>query len=511
MSDLFKNPLHTDFLSQLGHGSGIGFTTACSPTPLQAPHVAVFNNSLLQQWGLPSDNAQSKPSVVASVLGGNLPWPDTTVKSTASVYSGHQFGVWAGQLGDGRALMLGELVTPDGHVEIQLKGAGPTPYSRGGDGRAVLRSSIREYLCSEAMHGLGIPTTRALALVASPTTVRRDGSETTAVVTRTALSFLRFGHLEHFAHHGDHEALRTLVDALVERYFPELDGLVGNQRIARLLGKVAQRTATLMAQWQSVGFCHGVMNTDNMSLIGLTLDYGPFQFLDAYIPTHICNHSDSGGRYAFNQQPQMAYWNLHALAQALAPLMGNSTQAAEQLQQALAPYPNLFSTHYTLLLTNKLGLAAANTHPEDADLINDWMSLLASQGIDHTLAWRNLAASSQVAAPKPNEHPPAALSMLFNDMFPLHMWWARYIERLQLLTEPEQLGWGHRIKTTNPKYVLRNHLAQEAITAAQTGDWSVLHHLKTVLDTPFEEHHAFNEWASLPPAWAAGLSLSCSS
>ena len=517
MAQLFSTPTQADFLSTLNSASSavgaedtsdsvLRFTADCPATPLAQPALAASNDQLLAAWGYepPSDHA-----LWANVLSGNVLWPNAGNSTSASVYSGHQFGVWAGQLGDGRALMLGQVDTAQGSMELQLKGAGPTPFSRRGDGRAVLRSSIREYLCSEAMHGLGIPTTRALALVASSTQVRRETIETTAVVTRAAASFLRFGHLEHFAHHGQHHALRVLFEALVSRYFPQLVELKGDELVAALLGEVSSRTAKLMAQWQSVGFCHGVMNTDNMSLLGLTLDYGPFQFLDVYEPTHICNHSDDGGRYAFNQQPQIGYWNLHALAQALVPLMSSSDAATEHLQGALKPYPDAFSAHYTQLLSAKLGLD--ERRDADADLINDWMSLLASQSVDHTLAWRNLSPAQHVQAPALDAEPPRALADLFKDTQALAHWWRAYTARLSHLRPDQQATWGQRMRATNPKYVLRNHLAQLAIDAAKQGNWQVMNDLKAVLDAPFDEHPAHQEWANLPPAWAAGLSLSCSS
>jgi serine/tyrosine/threonine adenylyltransferase len=545
MSALLQQPLHPDFLSQLSQGSPVPFATPCAATPLESPSLGALNHALLHEWGMgaqaqadthtdtslntTAEHTAAMASALANTLSGNQAWPTfgtgdadadgdastSTSTSTASVYSGHQFGVWAGQLGDGRALMLGELHTSAGPVELQLKGAGPTPYSRRGDGRAVLRSSIREYLCSEAMHGLGVPTTRALALVASPTRVRRETIETTAVVARAAHSFLRFGHLEHFAHHGEHQALKVLVDATIARYFPSLLGLSGDAQMAGLLSEVSQRTARLMAQWQSVGFCHGVMNTDNMSLLGLTLDYGPFQFLDGYDPAHICNHSDDAGRYAFNQQPQIGYWNLHALAQALVPLMSDSQAATTHLQAALQTYPDLFAKHYTQLMRAKLGLDdepdSAAQREADAALINDWMSLLASQRVDHTLAWRRLAHEASAHAAQLDETPPPVLAHLFTDTAPLHLWWHRYAARLHTLPAHSQATWGARMHSTNPKYVLRNHLAQLAITAAHNGDWTVLNDLKTVLDQPFAEHPRHQAWAELPPAWAGDLALSCSS
>ncbi|MDD2846098.1 MAG: YdiU family protein, partial [Rhodoferax sp.] len=284
---------------------GPAFFTRLAPTPLPAPHWVGRNDALAQELGLNLDWFHSEDAL--QVFSGNQPLAGTT--PLASVYSGHQFGVWAGQLGDGRAILLGETA---GGQEVQLKGSGLTPYSRMGDGRAVLRSSIREFLCSQAMHALGIATTRALCITGSPEPVRRESIETAAVVTRTAPSFIRFGHFEHFAARNRLTELRQLADYVIDRHYPQCRGTTefeGNA-YAALLQAVSERTATLAAQWQAVGFCHGVLNTDNMSMLGLTIDYGPFQFLDAFDPGHICNHSDTHGRYAFDRQPNVVYWNV---------------------------------------------------------------------------------------------------------------------------------------------------------------------------------------------------------
>ena len=313
-------------------GLGTDFYTRLSPQALPAPYWVSRNQSLARELGLRSEWLESQEALEAfagnAVLSGSQP--------LASVYSGHQFGHWAGQLGDGRAILLGELQTPAGGQEVQLKGAGRTPYSRMGDGRAVLRSSIREYLCSEAMHGLGIPTTRALCISGSDAKVRREEIETAAVVARTAPSFIRFGHFEHFSYTDQHKQLKTLADYVIDNFYPACKD--APNAYAALLEAVSEKTAHLMAAWQAVGFCHGVMNTDNMSILGLTIDYGPFQFLDAFEPGHICNHSDTEGRYAYNKQPNMAYWNLFCLGQALLPLMDNQEQALA----ALEPYKSIF-------------------------------------------------------------------------------------------------------------------------------------------------------------------------
>ena len=289
-----RPPAHLAGLSWTNRFAALGerFYTRLSADPLPDPHWVVASDDCARLLELPEDWMHRGEAL--QVFSGNALW--SGMQTLASVYSGHQFGVWAGQLGDGRALWLGEVDTADGPQEIQLKGSGRTPYSRMGDGRAVLRSSIREFLCSEAMHHLGIPTTRALCITGSGLPVRREEIETAAVCTRVAPSFIRFGHFEHFAHTADDpDALRRLADFVIDEHYPACRD--APQPYAALLEAVTRRTAELMAQWQAVGFCHGVMNTDNMSILGLTIDYGPFGFLDAFDPGHICNHSDERGRY----------------------------------------------------------------------------------------------------------------------------------------------------------------------------------------------------------------------
>jgi uncharacterized protein YdiU (UPF0061 family) len=318
---------------------GPDFFTELPAQGLPDPHWVAQSEACAQLLGLPKDWA-SRPGALAA-FSGNAPWPG--MRPLASVYSGHQFGVWAGQLGDGRALWLGEVGTPNGPQELQLKGGGQTPYSRRGDGRAVLRSSIREFLCSEAMAALGVPTTRALCITGSRLPVIRETVETAAVVTRVAPSFIRFGHFEHFAHHDQLDALRRLTDWFIAYHAPEC-GDAPEPAVA-LLEKVSLQTADLVAHWQAVGFCHGVMNTDNMSMLGLTLDYGPFGFMDAFDPGHICNHSDDRGRYAYARQPSVAFWNLHALAQAFVPLLAGEQEAAgERLLEAVEAYRERFAS-----------------------------------------------------------------------------------------------------------------------------------------------------------------------
>ncbi|MDI9334244.1 MAG: YdiU family protein [Cytophagales bacterium] len=478
---------------------GADFYTKLAPQGLPNPYAVCLSRTLADALGLSAQWMASNEAL--QVFAGNRTLQGS--QPLASVYSGHQFGVWAGQLGDGRALLLGELATARGSFEIQLKGAGRTPYSRMGDGRAVLRSSIREFLCSEAMHGLGIPTTRALALVGSELLARRETNETTAVVTRVAPSFIRFGHFEHFAYRGDHAQLKQLADYVIERYYPEClanhafaHPLAGNP-YAALLAAVSSRTALMVAAWQAVGFCHGVMNTDNMSILGLTIDYGPFQFLDGFNPAHICNHSDEQGRYAYNRQPNIAYWNLFCLGQALLPLIEQVAGSGEAAQaaaiEALEPFKSEFPAALQAKMQAKLGLP--DRQDGDKALIEDVLTLLAKERTDYAIFWRTLATS--VAH---NHFEPAR--DLFVDRAALDAWLIRLKDR-----HPN----GQLMLQSNPQFVLRNHLAQTAIEKAQVKDFSEVARLLNVLETPFEEHRDSQDLAGHPPDWAAHLAISCSS
>ena len=472
-------------------GLGLAYGTDLPPQPLSEPHWVARSDRLAHSLGLTDWLAGDDALALlagAQTAAGSRPH--------ASVYSGHQFGVWAGQLGDGRALMLGEIDTPAGAMEVQLKGSGLTPYSRMGDGRAVLRSSIREFLASEAMHALGIPTTRALAVVGSPLPVRRETLETAAVVTRIAPSFLRFGHFEHFAHTArDDAALRRLLEATIERYFPDLQGAV--EPAAALLQEVALRTARLMAQWQAVGFCHGVMNTDNMSMLGLTIDYGPFGFLDAFDPGHVCNHSDDQGRYAYARQPGVAFWNLHALAQALLPMVDAPAEAAsERLLAALEPYKAEYARSMLAALRAKLGLASARD--DDQALIDDLLRLMAADHADLTITFRRLAG------------PDASTRDVFVDREAFDAWALRYRARLAI-EHSDDVERAARMNRTNPKFVLRNHLAQAAIERAQQGNFDEVQRLLRVLERPFDEQPECAAYADHPPAGAGQIEVSCSS
>lgn len=464
-------------------------------TPLRQPQLAAWNTALASELGLAS-NPDEHGMVLAEILSGNRPLPGHP--TLATVYSGHQFGVNVPQLGDGRALLIAEFDDTAGRPrELQLKGAGPTPFSRRADGRAVLRSSIREYLCSEAMHALGIPTTRALALIHDPQTpVWRETRESAAVVSRVAPTFLRFGHFEYFYYQGRHDAVRELADWALQHHFP--DEAQAEQPYLALFNTVIARTAALIASWQGVGFCHGVMNTDNMSLLGLTLDYGPFGFMDGFDAGHVCNHSDETGRYAYQQQPRIALWNLYCLGQALTPLLEK-----EEILEALDTFQPAFEHEFGLRMAGKLGLKAW----QDADwtLLTSLLDLLQTANSDWTIFWRTLSHNSDKTTAD------SALLDLVADREAFTAWFHHYQQRLdrdpQTTAERRQT-----MLASNPAYVLRNHLAEQAIRQAEDElDYSEIRRLADCLARPFTENPVFSDYARLPPDWAKTLSVSCSS
>lgn len=471
------------------------FYTRLLPQPLNQPRLLHANADVAALLGL-SPKALRDPDFL-SVFSGSAPLPGGD--TLAAVYSGHQFGVWAGQLGDGRAHLLGEVATPSGNWELQLKGSGRTPYSRMGDGRAVLRSSVREYLAGEAMAGLRIPTTRSLALVVSDDPVYRETVETAAIVTRVSPSFVRFGSFEHWSRAP--EQLRALFDYVVDQFYPECrdaglgEGSSQTDVVRRFLREVTRRTARLIADWQTVGFCHGVMNTDNMSILGLTIDYGPYGFMDAFQVNHICNHSDTQGRYAWNAQPAAANWNLYRLGSAL---MGLDVPA-DALKDELAHFESDFLTAYRENLRNKLGLL--RWEEGDDALLDDWWRLLHTQKADFTLSFRGLATALQ--------NREAFLSN-FADQEAVNIWLDHYAQRL-VRDGRDDATRVRQMNQANPLYVLRNHLAEQAIQAAAQGDASEIDTLLDLLRDPYTERRGYDAYAALPPEWAGELAVSCSS
>ncbi|HTE15839.1 MAG TPA: YdiU family protein [Burkholderiales bacterium] len=472
----------------------LAFYRKLEPAPLAAPYLVSVNDDAATLLDL--DPAETRSERFLNMLAGNL--VPRGAEPLAMLYAGHQFGTFVPQLGDGRALLLGEIVNARGERwTLQLKGAGETPFSRTADGRAVLRSTIREYLCSEAMHALGIPTTRALGIAGSDETVYRETPETAAVLLRLAPSHVRFGSFEVFYHRREHEYLKQLADHVIDEYFPQFKGALDCYE--KFLIEVVERTARLIAQWQAVGFCHGVMNTDNMSILGLTLDYGPFGFMEAFNPGHICNHSDEQGRYSYENQPYIGLWNCSRLAQALTPLI-----PAEQCNAALTRYEGAYLEEYGSRMRAKLGLA--QVMDGDDVLISDLLGLLAEHGTDFTIFFRALGRFD--TAPSADN---STVRDLMVNRTAFDAWTVRYSARLAAESSDDTAR-RMRMNNINPKYVLRNHLAQIAIDkATRQKDFSEIDRLLTLLRRPFDEQPAHEAYAAPPPDWAKGIEVSCSS
>ena len=476
------------------------FYTRLKPHGLPEPYLVGASAEVACLIGL--DPGELQRPEFCEIFAGNLPLPGSD--SLAAVYSGHQFGVWAGQLGDGRAHLLGGLRNGNGHWEIQLKGAGRTPYSRGADGRAVLRSSIREFLCSEAMAGLGIPTTRALSVIGADLPVRREHIETAAVVARVAPSFVRFGSFEHWASRERIEALRQLADYVIDTFRPECRE--ATNPYAALLADVARRTGALMADWMAVGFMHGVMNTDNMSILGLTLDYGPFGFMEAFDAGHICNHSDTHGRYTYRNQPHVAQWNLYRLADAFLPLIGKPTLAQAAVDEHYGP---AFEAAFERRMAAKLGLR--EFLPEDEDFVGETFGLLQQHRPDFTHFFRALSSLSVAVDPEKTAKMDAALRDQFVDRAACDAWLANWRARQAQTPWNDDAERQAVMRAANPKYVLRNWLAEVAIRKARDKDYSEVARLLDCLRHPFDEQPEYEAYAALPPDWASGLEVSCSS
>jgi len=473
------------------------FYTRLQPTPVPAPYLICASSSAANLVGL--DSREFSRQEVIDAFAGNSTLPG--LEPIAAVYSGHQFGVWAGQLGDGRAILLGDVPARDtpmpGRMELQLKGSGKTPYSRMGDGRAVLRSSIREFLCSEAMAALGIPTTRALCVVGSDLPVLRETMETSAIATRMSPTFVRFGSFEHWFYNDRQEELKILADYVIDRFYPELRDAGNPYQV--FLREVTRRTAELIAQWQAVGFMHGVMNSDNMSILGLTIDYGPFGFMEAFDARHICNHSDHQGRYSYHMQPRIGQWNCYALGQALLPLVGT----VDDVHAALEVYKDAYEDKLDALLHAKLGLR--EKREDDSKLIDAMFSLMQVNHADFTLFFRHLG-ELEIDNPAMDE----PLRDLFIDRPAFDAWAQQYRVRLRQENSAD-VERKKAMHAVNPKYVLRNYLAQIAIEKAQNKDFSEIARLLGVLEKPFDDQPENDKYAELPPDWASDIEVSCSS
>ncbi len=496
---------------------GATWSTA-APTPVADPRLLAYAPEVAALLELTDTDVQGPD--FARVFGGNALLPG--MAPYAACYGGHQFGNWAGQLGDGRAISLGEVVNAAGQRwELQLKGAGPTPYSRSADGRAVLRSSIREFLCSEAMHHLGVPTTRALSLVTTGDDVVRDmfyngnaAPEPGAIVCRVAPSFIRFGNFELLAARGDHALLAQLVDFTIARDFPQLAGMAdATERRGAWFAEVCERTAQMVVHWMRVGFVHGVMNTDNMSILGLTIDYGPYGWLDNFDPHWTPNTTDAHGRrYRYGQQPAVAQWNLLRLAESLAPLFDDE----QPLHDGIERFATVYAADYPAMNAAKFGFLHAGE--AEQTLAREAFALLFDGEVDFTQFFRALGEI-------PDELPPEGLLPLLGDVF--------YDDAKRAATAESMGQWLHRWHATvlaqgrpfaarraamhavNPRYVLRNYLAQQAIDAATAGDPSLVHTLLDVMRRPYDDQPGRDAFALRRPEWArvkAGCSmLSCSS
>ena len=423
-------------------------------------------------------------------------------KPIAMCYAGHQFGHFVPRQGDGRAILLGQLRDKDNAPwDLQLKGAGPTLYSRGSDGRAVLRSSIREYLCSAAMHGLKVPTTHALFLSGSREEIYREQIEPGAMVLRVAPSHIRFGSFEYYFYSQRYDDLKRLGAYVLEHYYPHL--LSGANPYLSFLNEVIEVTAKLIAKWQAVGFAHGVMNTDNMSIHGVTLDYGPFGFVEQFDPQYICNHSDHQGRYAFAKQPEIGLFNLSCLAQALLLLLHDDADEAVRLAKAaLADYQGKFADHYAQLMCEKLGFSRVT---EDVQkIVTSLLVLLEADHVDYTLFFRTFSQQLTVEAKN-------SCRDLFIDRDSYDEWFESYQNQLVqqgVFAETRSV----QMKAVNPKYILRNYMAEIAIRKAQDeNNYSEIDNLMTILSDPFDEHPDFEHYAGHPPEWAQRIEVSCSS
>jgi uncharacterized protein YdiU (UPF0061 family) len=447
------------------------------------PLLVIENAQLKKDLGLENIDKQK----LLDIFNGSL--SIESLKPLSMAYSGHQFGQYVEQLGDGRGLLFGQIDSSAGLIDVHLKGAGKTPYSRFGDGRAVLRSVIREYLCGEAMHALSIPTSRALMIIGSDEMVIREKSETAAMLARTAKTHIRFGNFEYFHYNNKPEYVKVLADFCIDNYstyFSKTKNIY-----EEFFRSVVKQTAIMIAQWQACGFNHGVMNTDNMSIVGETFDYGPYGFMEDYLPTFVCNHSDHQGRYAFKNQPYIGLWNCSALGHALSSLISEEAQG-----EILQTYEEIFQSTLAKLFRKKLGLKQDQS--EDAALIQGLLDIMESEKLDYTNTFRNL---TQALTNKVTPELDSAVAK---------SWIVSFQER----QTKEGLSLDKKVismNQVNPKFILRNYMAQEAIEAAQNNNFSALETLIIILSKPFEEHEEFQNFANKSPAWAKDLEISCSS
>lgn len=463
--------------------------TKVKPQVLENARVAAINQSLTQQLGL---DWQDQQNVLSALFDQTSPFTEYAV---AQKYGGHQFGHWNPDLGDGRGLLLCEVLTPNGQRwDLHLKGAGQTPYSRFADGRAVLRSTIREYLASEALFHLGIPSSRALCLITSQELVYREKPEMGAMLVRACQSHLRFGHFEYFYHSQQRSKLQQLFDYSFKYHFKE--AYSSAQPYAAMLTEIVKNTAIMIASWQAFGFNHGVMNTDNMSIHGITFDFGPYAFLDDFEPTYICNHSDPQGRYSFDSQPGIGLWNLNALAHAFSPYLSR-----EELSSILQEYEPCLLAEYSRIMREKCGLLANDVN--NTTIINTWLDMLAKEKQDYSRSFRMLCEFD------PNDKD-SKLRNQFIDRARFDDWAKLLKETISRQKRPvnERIA---SMKLHNPNVVLRNYLAQQVIEQAEEGDFTLFNRYIQALESPFDDNPAFAQFAAPPNNSGKSLSISCSS
>lgn len=505
--ELPADPIKENYIRQV--------TESCfsfvSPTPTDNPSVIHVSDDMLLELGISEEDTKSTHFL--NIFSGKDVYEGT--QPYAMCYGGHQFGNWAGQLGDGRAINLFEITHNNKRWALQLKGAGRTPYSRNADGLAVLRSSIREYLCSEAMFHLGVPTTRALSLILSGEQVLRDilyngnaAYEKGAIVCRVAPSFIRFGNFQILSSRKDFDNLKRLTDYTIKHFFPHL-GEPNSTAYIQFFKEVVESTQKMVLEWERVGFVHGVMNTDNMSILGLTIDYGPYGWLENYDPVWTPNTTDAGGRrYRFGNQASVALWNLLQLANALYPIIGE----AKPLEDILKAYQESFKMRHNDMMRQKLGL----NNPVDDTFISELEELLYRSEMDMTLFFRNL---SQFDGSDTEGYAQSlAATSYIKDFNPAIELWLKWLKEYAALIKTENRDKSERMAAmnqVNPKYVLRNYMAQLAIDAADNGDFSIINELFHLLKKPYDEQPDMERWFAKRPDWArhkVGCSmLSCSS
>ena len=476
--EIIKKILKQHSYSLLRHD----FYSKQAQEPLNNPFLIHINKILLDELGLSKESYED----LMLIFNGTIQIPN--IQAVSMNYAGHQFGQYVQQLGDGRGILLGEIEAKNKYLDIHVKGSGKTPYSRFGDGRAVLRSSLREYLCGEAMHGLGIPSSRSLMIFGSNDVVYREKSETAAMIVRTAKTHVRFGSFEKFFYDGLFDRHKELCDYVISQYLPDKEK--SNKKYSYLLESIVIKTASLIANWQSVGFCHGVMNTDNMSILGETLDYGPFGFMDNFNPSHICNLSDTSGRYSYQNQPYVGMWNCTALANTFKHLINK-----EEIAKIMSVYEKTYAKRLFALYKNKLGLKE-NRNTDEA-LVQELLNVMEVQKLDFTRTFRSL---SNIL--KTNN------SIKVDDS--LKSWSQKFKERhdIEITDIDSRIT---QMNEMNPKFILRNYMLQNAIDQAEEGSYKEIDILMKLITKPYEENLEYERYSEESPEWAKSLGLSCSS